>query len=268
MVISGKSSFVALLGHPVTQVRSPEPINEWFAANQVEAIILPMDVHSEQVPTLLASVRGIRNCIGLSVTVPHKQLVAQHVDALTERARAIGAVNIVRRSSDGRLLGDMVDGIAMTKALTSNGVSLHGARAAVVGAGGAGLAILHALGEAGVASLVIIEIDLARRAAAASSLARSFPQLELLDVWPDGQAVNLVINASTLGMREGDPFPVALERLRGVRIVADVVTKPTMTPWLEAARSQGHKIQLGEEMTLAQIPIQLDFWGFRPSSHC
>ncbi|WP_085033583.1 shikimate dehydrogenase family protein [Ensifer aridi] len=264
--ISGKTVFIPLIGHPVEQVKSPGPMNEWFSRNGVAAVLIPIDILPEKVGAFLDAMRDTLNCAGLSVTMPHKQVAFAGVDELTDRARRAGAVNIVRRNTDGTLIGDMVDGDAMVAALATNGVSVRGKTALVVGAGGAGAAIIYALAEAGAATLIVIERDQAKADRLIAHLRRDYPQVQAHDDLPDDVAVDVAINASPAGMNEADPYPFPLERLTRAEIIADAVTKPPVTPWLEEARRRGIAIQTGAEMTLAQLPTQIAFWGLDKDS--
>ncbi|WP_081163144.1 shikimate dehydrogenase family protein [Ensifer aridi] len=264
--ISGKTVFIPLIGHPVEQVKSPGPMNEWFSRNGVAAVLIPIDILPEKVGAFLDAMRDTLNCAGLSVTMPHKQAAFAGVDELTDRARRAGAVNIVRRNTDGTLIGDMVDGDAMVAALAKNGVSVRGKTALVVGAGGAGAAIIYALAEAGAATLIVIERDQAKADRLIAHLRRDYPQVQAHDDLPDDVAVDVAINASPAGMDEADPYPFPLERLTRAEIIADAVTKPPVTPWLEEARRRGIAIQTGAEMTLAQLPTQIAFWGLDKDS--
>ncbi|OAP36544.1 shikimate dehydrogenase [Sinorhizobium glycinis] len=259
--ITGKTVFIPLIGHPVEQVKSPGPVNAWFSDNDVGAVLIPVDIFPEKVAAFLDAIRGTPNCPGVSVTMPHKQAAYAGVDELTDRARRAEAVNIIRRNADGTLLGDMVDGDAMVAALAKNGVSIAGKSVLVVGAGGAGTAIVYALAEAGAAAIIVIERDRAKADRLIGQLRRDYPRLQAHDALPDDIDVEIAINASPSGMNAADPHPFPLERLTKAEIIADAVTKPAVTPWLEEARRRGIAIQPGAEMTLAQLPTQIAFWG-------
>lgn len=264
--ISGSTRFISLIGHPTGQVQSPGPMNRWFVDNDVACVMVAVDIVPDGVASFLDAMRATENCAGISVTMPHKQAAFAHADHLTERARLARAVNILRRNADGTLTGDMVDGLAMITALAANGVSVTGKTVLVVGAGGAGSAIIHALAEAGAGALVVIERDAKRLDALRRQIADHFPALELHDTLPDGLAIDIAVNASPMGMQESDALPFALSQLPHVEIVADAVTKPSVTAWLRAAEALGIRTQVGTAMTLAQLPTQLEFWGIRPKS--
>ncbi|WP_193366724.1 shikimate dehydrogenase family protein [Pelagibius marinus] len=259
MTISGTTICYPLIGHPVAQVRTPPAINAWFSAQGVDAAMFPADIVPAAVEAFFASLRGWGNCGGCSVTVPHKQAAFHAMDEVTARARQVGAVNIVRRRPDGRLSGDMTDGLAFVAALQTKGIKLKGASVLLAGAGGgAGLAIAAALAEAGVAGLTLLEPDAARRAKAAALLAGTFPALSLAK---HEAGFDLAVNASPLGMRPDDPLPFDPAWLCSGGIVADVVTKPVMTPLLQRAAESGLTIQTGNDMADAQLPFQMRHLG-------
>ncbi|OCJ02182.1 shikimate dehydrogenase [Agrobacterium sp. 13-626] len=262
--ITGNTRFVPLIGHPVRQVKSPVPMNEWFAAHHVDAVMVPVDIEPERVRAFIESLRGAGNCAGLSVTMPHKLVAFSAVDELTPRARKAGAVNTIRRNGDGSLSGDMLDGVAMVRALEQNGTAVSGKTVLVVGAGGAGSAINHALAEAGAAAIVVIERDPAKSLAVADRIRTDHPAIAVFDHLPDDLKVDIAINASPTGMSVTDPHPFPLDSLPDLQMVAEAVTKPEVTDWLRAAEARGIRIQPGAQMTLAQLEAQISFWGLNP----
>jgi shikimate dehydrogenase len=261
-VVSGTTAFIPLVGHPVRQVRSPEAINTWFVDNGVDAVMVPMDIRPERVGDFFAVLRAAENCPGCSVTVPHKQSAFLACDEVNERARRAKAVNTIRRSQSGRLIGDMTDGIAMVAALEKRGFQVGGATVLLVGAGAAGTAIAFELAEKGASVLVVIDVDQMRQRALMNALSEFYPQLRIAPELEAGQKVDIAINASTVGMQSSDPMPFPVETLVGARIFADAVTKVTVTPWLEEAQRRGHAILTGQEMAVAQLPIQLGYLRF------
>lgn len=259
--ISGTTRLLPLIGHPVAQVGSPPVFNRYFAEEGIDAVIFPLDVAPEAVGAFLSDLRGWRNGLGCSVTVPHKQRALAGVDRLTDRARLAGSVNIVRREPDGTLFGDMTDGLAMAAALEAGGCALKGRNALVAGAGGgAGAAIVHALAEAGVSRLTLLETDPRRLDRLLEGLA-GFPKIAI-DTAPGGaDDADLVVNATPLGMRPDDPLPVDPAGFSPEAVVAEVVTKPAETPLLVRARARGMRTVTGLDMVRWQLPFQIRHLG-------
>jgi shikimate dehydrogenase len=139
---------------------------------------------------------------------------------------------------------------------------IEGCRFLLVGAGGAGAAIAHAVAAANAAAIVVNDIDRMRQQALIGSLRLHHPAVEVHDRLPAGLAVDIAANASTLGMGAGDAHPFDLDRLPSQAIVADAVTMPDVTPWIAQARDRGHRVQTGIQMALAQLTVQLGFLGY------
>ena len=253
-----------MIGHPIGQVITPEPMNRYFLARGITAAIIPVDIGPDTAGAFLAAVRGWENCAGVSVTMPHKQAAFANADSLSDRAQKAGAANLIVRNPDGSLHGDMTDGIAFLHALRAKGFEPRGKKFSLVGAGGAGAAIAHALAAAGVSAIDIFEIDVTRRTALQTALEQDHPGL-CIRVAPEGEMQpDLVFNATPLGMQAEDSLPYPVDELPRHCIVADAVTKPVITPFLTMAQKHGCVTVNGIEMALAQLPIQLPMWGFGP----
>jgi shikimate dehydrogenase len=257
-VPTGRARVVAIVGHPIGQVRSPSVVNAELAQRRADAVMIPVELPPHALATFMTVLRAWSNAEGAVITVPYKSSAAGLVDSLTDRARLLGAVNMVRRTSDGRLHGDMVDGLGFMAALARHAIVVHGARVAVFGGGAVGRALLLALAEAGAAAIMIHEPDPARaddfrNFAAAAGLAH----LATMDAAVRYPEASIVVNSSPCGMRQDDPLPFDPERLHLRAHVADVVTEPAETPVLTRARALGHTIQTGREMAEAQRDIQL-----------
>ena len=144
--------------------------------------------------------------------MPHKFGLAERCATLTDRARLLESANVARRNPDGTWHGDHVDGVGFVAAVRSAGGVLEGARALQVGAGGAGTAIALALLEAGVAELRLHDADPARSEALVRRLSKRFGD-RVSTGSPDPTGFDLVANATPMGMRSGDPYPVDVTRL-------------------------------------------------------
>lgn len=252
-----------MVGHPIEQVKTPGPMNQWFADQGIDAVIAPMDIRPERVAGFFDVLKATENCVGCSITMPHKQAAFAASDEVSERARRAKSVNIIRRLPSGRLVGDMTDGIAMVAALEKNGVNVRGCNVLLVGAGAAGTAIALEVAEKGAASLTVLERDKMRRRAVMAELSAVYPDMPVFDQVPAGRKIEIAINASPLGMNPADPLPYPLDELADALIIADAVAKPTVTAWLTEAGNRGLAIQTGEEMALAQVSIQLQYLRFQ-----
>lgn len=260
-MITGTTRLYGILADPIHHVKTPEVMNALFARHGVDGVLVPMHVAPEGLASALQGLRSMANFGGFIATVPHKPAMAGLCDAMTEQARRIGAVNCVRREADGRMVGAMLDGIGFVEGLRAAGVDPAGMRAYVAGAGGAAAAIAFALAEAGAAALTIANRTEARAKALVARLADAHPGLA---VSTDADTVadqDLVVNATSVGMAEGDGAPLETGRLHPGQVVAEAIMQPVMTPLLMAARARGCRIQPGLPMLDSQIALMARHMG-------
>ena len=259
-IVDGSTQILGIVGDPIRQVRAPEVWSALFRTNGFNAICVPLHVKPSELEAFLAGLRTVQNLIGLIVTIPHKPAAARLADALTERARRVQSVNLMRREAEGRWTGDIVDGVGFVQGLKSSGQRLEGRRALVVGSGGVGNAIAFAIAEAGAASVRVADIvadrasNLARRLEAAGTPSGTAPA--------SAAGFDLVVNASPIGMKADDPLPVDCTELASDALVGDVVVHPQITPLLAEARRRGCHVQPGTVMMDHQLTAMAEFLGF------
>lgn len=260
--IDGETLIFATPGDPVAQMRLPSVMGPVFAALGINAVWLPLHVDRAGLSLVLQALRSVRNFKGITVAIPYKPVVAELIERMSARARAAGAVNLVRLEPDGSLAGDMVDGAGFVRGLEMRGYSPKGAKAWLVGAGGAGSAIASALAEAGVDRLYLTEADRARGAAVVERL-RSYHRGSAIELvaTPPGP-VDLAVNATPAGLKAGDPLPFDPTGLAAETLVCDIIMKPKETPLLRAAQALGLKVHHGHHTLDSQIPMYLRFFGF------
>jgi shikimate dehydrogenase len=231
-MISGRTRIFAIIADPVAHVRTPQALNALFEREGQDAVIVPLQIAAADLETGVAGLRAMRNLGGLVVTVPHKSAVSVLCDTVSERARLAGAVNVVRKEADGALAGDLLDGEGFAAGLEQAGVALAGKRAFLAGAGGAASAIAFALAERGVARLTIANRSQDKAEALARRLAPLFPDLALsTEAGPEDH--DIAINATSLGLKEGDPLPFDPARLPAGALVAEVVMQPDIKRMLD-----------------------------------
>jgi shikimate dehydrogenase len=234
--LSGRTSVVGVIGSPISHSLSPALHNAAFAALGIDWCCVAFEVADGDAARALGGMAslGIR---GLSVTMPHKTAVAALVDDCTPVALALGAVNCVILRPDGQLLGHNTDGAGFLDSLRDDaGIDPHGMQVVVVGAGGAARAVVHALGTAGAASVVVINRD-GERAARAAALADGCGRVGTLG---DVEAAGLIVNATPVGMgADATDLPLPAEVLHAGHVVVDLVYHPAETNLLKAAAAAG-----------------------------
>ncbi len=257
--ITGATKLFPIIGHPVAGVFSPPAFNALFSDRQTDAVMVGLDIHPDALAAFWVLLRGSSNMLGCSITYPHKQAAFAAADGMSERASRLGALNTIRRESDGRLTGDATDGLAMISAIDLTGVEITGKTAHVTGAGGgAGLAIVDALCERGIKALSLTEIDLGRREAVLTLVRTHWPDVQ---VWEAPDHADVLINATTLGKSAADALPFTGDDIRNALLCCDVVTSQDDTPFLKAAKDTGIATVSGDDMGAGQLAVQLGFLG-------
>jgi shikimate dehydrogenase len=256
MKITGTTIIVGIVGTPIVQVKMPALVNPVFEAKGRDFVHIPIDVKPEGLKAFVETMRNWVNFRGVVVTVPYKQAFVPYLDTLTDRARVLNAVNVIRRDEDGTLHGDAQDGVGFVAALGSKGVKLAGKRVAVVGAGGVATAISYSLGEAGVAEIAIQDVDARKQDLLIATLRNAFPSTALKSGITSVEGVDVLVNGTPVGMN-GDPnLPLPATVLAGLKsttVVADVVTMPAVTPFLQFAMDRGCLTQPGVDLAAAQL---------------
>ena len=265
-LISGHTRLYAIVGDPITQVQTPQAINHLLAERGVDGVLVPLQVADEDFAVFTASLRCLKNFGGMVVTVPHKTAMAALCDSISPAAAAVGAVNVVRREADGRLVGEILDGQGFVAGLRQHGIGVHGQSAYLAGAGGAAHAIAFALADAGLASLTVYNRSPAKVQALAARLAAHCPGMTVQAGSADTMGHRLVINATSLGMQAGDALPFSTDTLTADQTVAEIIMQPALTPLLAAAQARGCRIHYGAPMLACQVALMADFMGI-PTPH-
>jgi shikimate dehydrogenase len=261
MTITGRTRLLGIIGDPVAPLRSPALFNAAFQRLNRDAVFVPFEVPAGELPTAWAGLTRLRNLDGLVITMPHKEAVLPLLDALGPTAQRTGTVNTVRRLPDGRWEGEMFDGEGFRDGLERAGHAPRGASILQVGCGAAGRAIAHALARAGTARLVLHDASPGRAAALAEALTATYPGLVATEGKPVTEGHAIIINATPLGLREGDPMSLDPSALTSSQVLADVIPNPEVTPLIAAARAAGCATVTGRAMHEGQARLAAAYLG-------
>ena len=265
-MISGKTRLLALFGQPVSHSLSPAMHNAAFAADGLDFVYVCLDVDPADLPAAVKGAEALK-FRGFNVTMPHKRSMIPLVDELDEGARISGAVNTVVIEDSG-LRGYNTDGGGMVMACKEAGIELSGRSVLIIGAGGTAAAIAVAFVNAGVGELHIANRSIEHATQLRDKLRRTgmkrlsvHPLDALEETLPHAE---VVVNATPLGMKEGDPMPVPPGYVREGRAFCDVVYRPgTQTPLVRLARERGVPVVAGGRMLLYQGVLAQKLWTGR-----
>ena len=247
---------------------------------------LAFDVLPENLRDAIVGARALR-LIGLNLTVPHKLLAVEMVDCLDESAQLWGAVNTISfetRTPEGpwvplgqcedsgvsaiRSKGFNTDADAIIRSLREDlGIEVKQASILLLGAGGAGRVAALKLAAEGASALYLVNRTVDRAAKLATEIQRRYPRAQVHLGYPDQGAVDLVLNATSLGLKTEDSLPLDRSRFSFARTdaVYDMIYRPAETPLLEAARNAGCKTANGLGMLLYQGAKALEIWTGLPA---
>jgi shikimate dehydrogenase len=269
--ITGKTSVVGLIGWPVAHSLSPTIHNAAFAHLGLTWAYVPLPVRPDNVGPALKGLAAL-SFIGANVTVPHKQAVMRYLDGLSGTARVTGAVNTIHLQ-EGKFLGDNTDAAGFLNYMRETGYDPKGMRVAVLGAGGAARAVVHAL--CGLADAVVVFNRTIERATfLVEDLADSFPKRALSSEALTNEAiaaldgkVDLVVNTTSVGMSpavEACPWPDGVP-MPATAIYYDLVYNPLETTFLARARAAGAATIDGLGMLIHQGAAAFERWTGQPA---
>jgi shikimate dehydrogenase len=261
MLITGKARLAGVMGWPVAHSLSPLLHGYWFEWAGVEGAYVPLAVRAEDAGLAFRALPrlGFR---GWNVTIPHKEAAFGLVDARDEAAERMGAVNTVLVREDGSLLGRNTDGLGFVASLRAAVPGWRGqGTALLLGTGGGARAVATALLDAGVERLRLVNRTRERAEALAAGLG---PRAEVAG-WAEREealaGVDLLVNATSLGMRSQPALALRLDALPAGAVVADLVYVPLLTGLLQAAAARGHRVVDGLGMLLHQAVPGFAHWG-------
>jgi len=239
MKINGSTKLLGIIGDPIAQARTPEIANQMLAQKSLlgSYVLVPMHTSREGLAHCIIGLQSMQNFSGAVVTMPHKSQTALLVDELTDEAKLVGAVNVIRRNANGITVGTILDGEGFAEGLNLAGYNIAGQNCILYGAGGAAAAIAFALANRKCRSLCIVNRTHEKADSLAKRLQSSHPALKIYTDVPKNIAIDIAI--------------------------AECVIAPEITPLIAIARSRGCQTHTGNAMLTAQMHLMLKFMGVK-----
>jgi len=258
-----KGHLVFLFGHPVSHSLSPGMQNAAFRHLGLPWLYVPLDLRGSQVRTFIDVMRGLP-AKGANVTVPYKDEVLTRLDGLDTVSKKLGSVNTIYRRN-GKLWGTSTDGAGFLRSLGNLRRGLKGSRGLLLGAGGAGKAVAFALAESGVATLLIANRSIGPLKELCRRLRKEYPGVTVIeasfrDSEVEAAKCDWVIQATSLGLKNGDRAPISLHHIARRSWVLDLIYHRE-TNFVKAARARGLRVLDGSEMLLHQGALSFEYWS-------
>ncbi len=263
--INGSTQAYLIPGDPVRNVRLPRMFNAAFERFGIDAVLVPVQVPLRDFAVFFKAAFLARNVLGMVIAPPHKPLAVDLLDGCGLFGRVAGSVNVVRRIENNELEGDLFDGEGLIGALDHFNIPFRGKRVLILGAGVSAAAIGVALAEGGTvdgAAQIAFHDTSAGKAAGVAAKLDAFFDADVTAVESNApEGYDLVINATPLGLVEGDALPVDVARMDAHAALFDILLRNQPTPLVQAARARGLNAQAGFEMLIQQMPHYFRYFG-------
>jgi shikimate dehydrogenase len=262
--INAATRLCAVYGSPIAHSASPAMHNAAFKNLGLNWRYLAFEVDPKNLRTAIEGARAM-NFAGLNLTVPHKLFAFKMVDELDKSAKMFGAVNTIKFETRGgktRAVGFNTDADAIVRSIHEKlKLKLRGARVLLLGAGGAGRTAALKLASENVADLFLINRTRSKAEQIAREIRKRFSSVNVSISYPESK-VDLILNATSLGLKPGDPSPLDEKQfsVRQARAVYDMIYRPAQTQLLAAAKKAGCKTANGLGMLLHQGAKAFDIW--------
>lgn len=264
IAISGQTKLVGLLASPARHSLSPQMHQLAFQLTKTDAVYLAFEVSQAQLPDAVRAIRAF-DMLGANVSMPHKQAVLHCLDAKSTEAALIGSVNTIK-NEQGKLIGHNTDGLGFLKSLAAQGEDVRQKKLTILGAGGAGLAIIVQAALAGAREIVVfnrsqtVATKIQQIAKATACSIRLYCISDHAQFAQEVAESQFLINATSIGMTDGQ-LPIKDISVFSDRLcVCDLIYTPSETVFLKEARLRGAKTINGMGMLLYQGALAFELW--------
>lgn len=270
MKITGKTRLIGIIGWPLFHTLSPVMHNTAFEHLGLDFCYVPLPVKEDRFKEAIYGISAL-GFIGFNVTVPYKEKIIPYLAKTSEEVRLIGAVNTVKITESG-MAGYNTDGRGFIMALKDASYQVREKRVLILGAGGAAKAVAMQLALEGVAEIIISNRSLDRALALKENINQYFPSLPAHGVDNSYESllshkdrIDMVVNATSLGLHREDPSPVPEEFFHEDMFVCDLIYNPPETTFLKYAKAHGCRYINGLGMLVHQGGIAFQIWtGKKP----
>ena len=258
--INGKTRVFGIIGDPIEQVRSPEMVTWEFHQRQHNAVLIPLHVAHKDFDDVTPDIMRIRNLDGLIFTIPFKVKAIGLAKTLGPQASLVGAINAIKRQNDGEWCGEIFDGLGCVEAFKRRGIALKDKRIQLIGLGGAGSAICVAVAQEKPSLMRLFDLNEQRTEHMVKLVKRISPKTVVELGLPPCDDVDVLMNASPVGMLSDARLPLAATKFDKNLVVFDAIVMPENTPLLTLAQNCGCELVRGREMMRGQISRLVDYF--------
>ncbi len=242
-----------VIGNPIEHSLSPKLHNLWIKINKLDAIYGKLEAYEEDLSELCSSIKK-GNLDGINVTVPFKKTIIPYLDILSGNALRTQSVNTISLN-DGNLIGDNTDIDGFELSLKKLNYDVSDKTVLILGAGGVVPSIIFALQKMKVSKIVLSN----RTKEKADHLKELFKEINVVE-WGNLPNFDMVINATTLGLKKNDKFGLDFSHYIKNKFFYDIIYAPFATEFSEAGNTPGNINQNGFNMFLFQAQKAFNIW--------
>ena len=254
-----------VIGNPIDHSLSPRLHNYWFKENNIDAIYEKKQIKESDIEGIISEMRNGK-IDGINVTVPFKKSVIPFLDELDNLAKKTQSVNTIYKDKN-KVIGTNTDILGFELSLSSTKFlslkiknEVKGKKILILGAGGVTSSIIFALEQMEASTIMLSN----RTKEKAENLKKLFPQLELIK-WGDIKNFDIIINTTSLGLKESDKIPINYDQIGSGKLFYDVIYNPSKTNFLLEAEKRGHQIKNGKMMFVYQAQEAFRRWTITPN---
>ena len=269
--VLGTTKILGVIGFPVSHSLSPIMHNAAIAAMGMDYVYVPFPIPVEDLPTAIAGIKAVQSVQGFNLTIPHKIEIMPLLDEILPIAKAVGAVNTVKRIGD-RWVGTNTDVAGFLEPLKQLNCDWKQRPAVILGNGGAAKAVVAACLELGCPVIHVVGRDPKKMKKFHGTMTSQLHDYNLrVHPWTSLphllEVAGIVVNATPIGMANDPNTPIAeaeMALLPEHAIAYDLIYTPRPTKFLQIAAARGLKVVDGLEMLIHQGAIGLEFWLDQP----
>ncbi len=242
-----------VIGKPIEHSLSPKLQNYWIKNYKLDAIYGKLEAHENDLLELCKNLKD-GELDGLNVTIPYKNLIAQYIDVLSGHALRTNSVNTISVDK-GILIGHNTDIDGFELSIKKSNYNIANKSVFILGAGGVVPSIIYGLKRMNVSKIILSN----RTKEKAVKLRDLFDDLTVVD-WGDLPEFDMIINATSLGLKENDKFNIDFDKAGINKLFYDVIYEPYPTEFSKAGNIQGNNLENGLKMFLYQAQKAFGIW--------
>ena len=247
-----------VIGNPIEHSLSPELHNYWIKNNNINAIYEKQKINEDQLETLISQVKS-KKISGINVTVPFKKTVIPYLDELSIESESTQSVNTIYLK-DNKVVGHNTDIFGFETSIKRSEYNLNNKEVLILGAGGVVPSIIFSLIKMKVSKIKICN----RTKEKAENLKKFYKDIEIIE-WGEALNFDMIINATSLGLKKEDHLDLNLSLISGNKFFYDVIYNPGETNFLKTGRELGNKTLNGKLMFIYQALSAFNIWhGLKP----